>query len=48
LDTKQDQQDVITLFERSKSAAQHIPLFLAAVIAAPVAEELVFRGYLSA
>jgi membrane protease YdiL (CAAX protease family) len=46
LDAKQDQQDVITLFEQSKSAAQRIPLFLAAVIAAPVAEELVFRGYL--
>ena len=34
------------LFEHSKSAAQRIPLFLAAVIAAPVAEELVFRSYL--
>jgi hypothetical protein len=25
---KQDQQDVITLFERTKSAAQRIPFFL--------------------
>jgi uncharacterized protein len=36
----------MTLVEQSKSGAQRVPLFLAAMIAAPVAEELVFRGYL--
>jgi membrane protease YdiL (CAAX protease family) len=45
LNAKQDPQAVITLVERSTSA-QRVPLFLAAMIAAPIAEELVFRGYL--
>ena len=36
---------MITLVERSTSA-QRLPLFRAAMIAAPIAEELVFRGYL--
>jgi hypothetical protein len=34
------QNRIGNLFERSKSAAQRISIFLAAVIAAPVAEEL--------
>ena len=34
------------LFEQSKSAIQRILIFLAAVIAAPMSEELVWRGYL--
>ena len=38
----QDQQDALALFEQSKSAAQRLPIFLVAVIAAPIAEELVF------
>ena len=45
LNAKQDPQAVITLVERSTSA-QTRSAFLAAMIAAPVAEELVFRGYL--
>jgi len=43
---KQDQQDVMTIFEQSKSDAQRVPMFPATVIAAPGAEEQVFRGYL--
>ena len=35
----------MTIFERSKSDAQRVP-FPATVIAAPGAEEQVFRGYL--
>ena len=42
----QDQQDAPALFEQSKSAAQRLPICLVAVIAAPIAEELVFRGYM--
>ena len=45
LNAKQDPQAVITLVERATSA-QRLPLFLAAMIAAPIAEELVFRCYL--
>jgi membrane protease YdiL (CAAX protease family) len=33
-------------FEQSKSDAQRVPMFPATVIAAPGAEEQVFRGYL--
>jgi len=43
---KQDPQAVITLVEQSKSAAQRVPICLSAMIVAPLAEELVFRGYL--
>lgn len=38
LNAKQDQQGVITLFEQSKSAAQRIPLFLAAVTTEEIAK----------
>jgi uncharacterized protein len=45
LNSKQDPQAVITLVERA-TYTQRLPLFLAAMIAAPIAEELVFRCYL--
>ena len=32
---KQDQQDVMTIFEQSKSDAQRVPMFPATVMAAP-------------
>jgi membrane protease YdiL (CAAX protease family) len=36
----------MTIFEQSKSDAQRVPMFPATVMAAPGAEEQVFRGYL--
>jgi membrane protease YdiL (CAAX protease family) len=41
-----DAQEVIRIFENSSTAAQRIPIILLAVVIAPVAEELAFRGYL--
>jgi membrane protease YdiL (CAAX protease family) len=40
-----DTQEVIRIFENS-STAQRVPIILLAVVVAPVAEELAFRGYL--
>jgi membrane protease YdiL (CAAX protease family) len=45
LNARQDPQGVITLVGQSTSA-QRVPLLLTAMIAAPIAEEFVFRGYL--
>ncbi|MGA7128076.1 MAG: CPBP family intramembrane glutamic endopeptidase, partial [Chthoniobacterales bacterium] len=41
-----DSQEVIQIFETASTAAQRIPIILLAVVIAPVAEELAFRGYL--
>ena len=41
-----DAQEVIRIFEKSSTGAQRIPIILLAVVIAPVAEELAFRGYL--
>jgi CAAX protease family protein len=41
-----DAQEVMLIFENSTAAAQRIPIILLAVVIAPVAEELAFRGYL--
>jgi membrane protease YdiL (CAAX protease family) len=41
-----DAQEVIRIFENASTAAQRIPIILLAVVIAPVAEELAFRGYL--
>ena len=44
--TVTDQQEVIQIFENASTGAQRIPIILLAVVIAPVAEELAFRGYL--
>ena len=41
-----DSQEVIQIFETASTAAQRIPIILLAVVIAPVAEELAFRGFL--
>jgi membrane protease YdiL (CAAX protease family) len=41
-----DAQEVIQIFENASTGAQRIPIILLAVVVAPVAEELAFRGYL--
>ena len=41
-----DQQEVMRIFESETTAAQRIPIIVLAVVVAPVAEELAFRGYL--
>jgi membrane protease YdiL (CAAX protease family) len=41
-----DSQEVIQIFENTSTGAQRIPIILLAVVVAPVAEELAFRGYL--
>jgi len=43
-----DAQEVIQIFENSSTVAQRVPIILLAVVIAPVAEELAFRGYLYA
>jgi membrane protease YdiL (CAAX protease family) len=46
VNTSTDAQEVIRIFENSSTVAQRIPIILLAVVIAPVAEELAFRGYL--
>jgi membrane protease YdiL (CAAX protease family) len=41
-----DSQEVIQVFESAPTVAQRVPIILLAVVIAPVAEELAFRGYL--
>ena len=41
-----DAQEVIQIFENASSGAQRIPIIVLAVVVAPVAEELAFRGYI--
>jgi membrane protease YdiL (CAAX protease family) len=41
-----DTQEVMRIFENATAPAQRIPIILLAVVIAPVAEELTFRGYL--
>jgi membrane protease YdiL (CAAX protease family) len=41
-----DPQEIIQIFESTHSPASRIPIILLAVVGAPLAEELVFRGYL--
>ncbi|HEY4813141.1 MAG TPA: hypothetical protein VIH58_00615, partial [Chthoniobacterales bacterium] len=41
-----DPQEVMQIFENASTVAQRIPIILLAVVIAPVAEELAFRGYL--
>ena len=43
---KANPQEVVQIFESSSTGAQRIPIILLAVVVAPVAEELAFRGYL--
>jgi membrane protease YdiL (CAAX protease family) len=43
-----DVQEVVQIFENSSSVARRIPIIMLAVVIAPVAEELAFRGYLYA
>jgi membrane protease YdiL (CAAX protease family) len=45
-DPTTDVQEIIKVFERSSSIGQRLPIILLAVVIAPVAEELAFRGYL--
>lgn len=46
VNTTTDTQEVIQIFESAPTVAQRIPIILLAVVIAPVAEELAFRGYL--
>jgi membrane protease YdiL (CAAX protease family) len=46
VNTTTDTQEVIRIFENASTVAQRIPIILLAVVIAPVAEELAFRGYL--
>jgi uncharacterized protein len=46
VNTTTDTQEVIRIFENSSTVAQRVPIILLAVVIAPVAEELAFRGYL--
>ena len=46
VNTSTDTQEVIRIFENSSTVAQRVPIILLAVVIAPVAEELAFRGYL--
>ena len=48
VNTTTDTQEVIRIFENSSTVAQRVPIILLAVVIAPVAEELAFRGYLYA
>ena len=41
-----DAQEVMRIFESETAAARRIPIILLAVVIAPVAEEVAFRGYL--
>jgi membrane protease YdiL (CAAX protease family) len=41
-----DAQEIIQIFESANSPVQRIPIIVLAVVGAPLAEELVFRGYL--
>lgn len=43
-----DPQEIVQIFQSANNPAQRIPIILLAVVGAPVAEELVFRGYLYA
>ena len=43
-----DVQEVVQIFENASTAAQRVPIIMLAVVIAPVAEELAFRGYLYA
>ena len=45
-DPTTDSQEIIQVFEHSKSIGERLPIILLAVVIAPVAEELAFRGYL--
>jgi membrane protease YdiL (CAAX protease family) len=45
-DPTTDTQEIIQVFERSSAMGQRLPIILLAVVIAPVAEELAFRGYL--
>jgi membrane protease YdiL (CAAX protease family) len=45
-DPTTDSQEIIQIFEHSKSIGERLPIILLAVVIAPVAEELAFRGYL--
>jgi membrane protease YdiL (CAAX protease family) len=45
-DPTTDSQEIIQVFERSRSVGQRLPIILLAVAIAPIAEELAFRGYL--
>jgi CAAX protease family protein len=44
--SQNDPQEIIQIFESANSPAQRVPIILLAVVGAPLAEELVFRGYL--
>jgi uncharacterized protein len=46
VNTTTDTQEVIRIFENSSTVAQRVPIIMLAVVIAPVAEELAFRGYL--
>lgn len=46
VNTTTDPQEVMQIFENATTGAQRIPIILLAVVIAPVAEELAFRGYL--
>jgi membrane protease YdiL (CAAX protease family) len=46
VNTTTDTQEVIRIFENSSTVAQRVPIILLAVVIAPVAEEVAFRGYL--
>jgi membrane protease YdiL (CAAX protease family) len=41
-----DTQEVVRIFENAPNFAQRFPIILVAVVIAPIAEELAFRGYL--
>jgi membrane protease YdiL (CAAX protease family) len=45
-DPTTDSQEIIQVFERSSSIGQRLPIILLAVVVAPVAEEIAFRGYI--
>jgi membrane protease YdiL (CAAX protease family) len=41
-----DPQEIIRIFESAQNPSQRIPIIILALVVAPLAEELVFRGYL--
>jgi membrane protease YdiL (CAAX protease family) len=46
VNTTTDTQEVIRIFENASAEAQRVPIILLAVVIAPIAEEVAFRGYL--
>jgi CAAX protease family protein len=46
VDSQQDSQEIVQIFESTTNPMKKLPIVLLAVIVAPLAEEFVFRGFL--